>query len=92
MIRNIRHKGLEKFYNEDETRGIQPAHVKRVRQILTRLDYARTIQDMDAPGLRLHPLKGEYKGFWAVSVSGNWRVIFRFEEGDAFDVDYVDYH
>jgi proteic killer suppression protein len=92
MIRSFRHKGLAALYHEDQTRGVQQAHVKRLRQILALLDSALTVEDMNAPGLRLHPLKGKLAGFYAVTVSGNWRVIFRFEEGAAADVDYVDYH
>lgn len=92
MIRNIRHKGLAALYHDDETRSVQQAHVKRLRQILALLDAATVIADMDAPGLRLHTLRGSLQGFYAVTVSGNWRVIFRFEDGDALDVDYLDYH
>ena len=92
MIRNFRHKGLAALYFDDQTKGVQQAHVKRLRQILALLDSASSPDDMNAPGLRLHPLKGEQQGFYAVSVSGNWRVTFRFEEGDAADVNYVDYH
>jgi len=66
-------------------------HVVKLRDILARLDAAGTIADMDVPGFRLHPLKGEYKGYWAVTVRANWRVIFRFADRDALDVDYVDY-
>ena len=67
-------------------------HVIKLRDILARLDAARTVTDMDMPGFRLHPLKGEWKGWWAVTVRANWRVVFRFAGADAFDVDYVDYH
>jgi proteic killer suppression protein len=67
-------------------------HVVKLCDILARLDAARYVSDMDMPGLGLHPLKGELKGFWAVTVRANWRVIFRFVDPDAFDVDYVDYH
>jgi toxin HigB-1 len=67
-------------------------HRVKLRDILARLDAASAVADMDLPGFRLHPLKGELKGFWAVTVRANWRVIFRFAEGDALDVDYVDYH
>jgi proteic killer suppression protein len=67
-------------------------HVGKLRDILARLDASRTVADMDMPGFRLHPLKGEFKGFWAVMVRANWRVIFRFTDRDVFDVDYVDYH
>ena len=92
MIRNIRHKGLAALYQDDETKGVHQAHVKRLRQILALLDLAITVADMNAPGLRLHTLRGNQQGFYAVIVSGNWRVIFRFEDGDALDVDYLDYH
>ncbi|RLT44039.1 MAG: hypothetical protein DWI57_03670 [Chloroflexi bacterium] len=92
MISNFRHKGLAALYQEDQSRGVQQAHVKRLRQILALLDTATVPEDMNAPGLRLHSLKGEWAGFYAVNVSGNWRVIFRFEDGDAHDVDYLDYH
>jgi len=67
-------------------------HVAKLRDILSRLDAAGTVRDMDLPGFRLHPLKGELKGFWAVTVRANWRVVFRFAEGDALDVNYIDYH
>ena len=92
MIRNFRHKALAALYHEDKTKGINQAHVKRLRQILALLDSAISLDDMNAPGLRLHSLKGDLAGHYAVSVSGNWRVIFRFEAGEALDVDYVDYH
>ena len=67
-------------------------HVAKLRDILSRLDAAGTVRDMDLPGFRLHPLKGELKGCWAVTVRANWRVVFRFAEGDALDVNYIDYH
>ena len=67
-------------------------HTEKLRDILARLDAAGTAADMNLPGFRLHPLKGELKGFWAVTVRANWRVIFRMAEGDALDLDYVDYH
>lgn len=92
MIRNIRHKGLAAFYQDDETKGVHQAHVKRLRQILALLDSATNVADMNAPGLRLHTLRGSLQGFYAVTMSGNWRVIFRFEDTDALDVDYLDYH
>ena len=92
MIRNIRHKSLAALYDNDQTKGVQQTHVKCLRQIFVLLDTATVIDNMDTPGLRLHALKGGYLGFHAVNVSGNWRVIFRFEDGDAFDIDYLDYH
>lgn len=92
MIRSIRHKGLAALYLHDQRKGVRQEHVKRLRQILSLLDSASVPTDMNAPGLRLHSLKGEYVGYYAVNVSGNWRVIFRFEDSDVVDVDYVDYH
>lgn len=92
MIRNIRHKGLAALFHHDQTKGVQQTHLKRLRQILFLLDTATTLADMNAPGLHLHSLKGDLDGFYAVTVSGNWRVIFRFANGDALDVDYLDYH
>ena len=92
MIRSFAHKGLEAFYNTGSVRGIQSRHAERLGRILDRLDSASEVRDMDAPGLVLHPLKGTLKGHWAVKVSGNWRLTFRFEGGDAYVVDYQDYH
>lgn len=92
MIRSIRHKGLRRLYEDDDRRGVVSQHAERLRDILARLDASTTVADMDMPGFRLHPLKGELKGFWAVTVRANWRVIFRFAEGEALDVDYLDYH
>ena len=92
MIRSIRHKGLKRLYQDDDSSGVNPDHVSKLRNILVRLDAARTVADMDLPGFRLHPLKGELKGFYAVTVRANWRVIFRFENGGADQIDYVDYH
>ncbi|MGC1201874.1 MAG: type II toxin-antitoxin system RelE/ParE family toxin [Candidatus Acidiferrales bacterium] len=92
MIRTIRHKGLKRLYEDDDSRGVIGEHAEKLRDILARLDTAAAIADMDLPGFRLHPLKGELKGFWAVTVRANWRVIFRFAERDALDVNYIDYH
>ncbi len=80
------------MYQDDDPSGVNPEHASKLRNIVARLDAARTVADMDLPGFRLHPLKGELKGFHAVTVRANWRVIFRFEDGHAEDVDYVDYH
>ncbi len=92
MIRSIRHKGLKRLYEDDDPSGVIAEHTVKLRDILARLDAAATAADMDLPAFRLHPLKGDLKGFWAVTVRANWRVIFRFAEGDALEVDYVDYH
>ena len=92
MIRSFRHKGLKRFYQEDDHRGVDHEHVEKLRDILARLDAAASAADMDFPGFRLHPLRGNLRGFFGVTVRANWRVVFRFEDGDAFDVDYLDYH
>lgn len=92
MIKSFKHKGLERFYTRGTTAGIQAAHAKKLRLILSNLDQAETPDDMDLPGLRLHELKGDRKGIWSVSVSGNWRVTFRFNGRDAEIVNYEDYH
>ena len=92
MIRNFRHKGLQRLFQEDESRGIRAEYVPKITNILAVLNRARVPQDMDLPGFRLHPLKGDWKGFWSVTVRANWRVIFRFENGHAGDVDLKDYH
>ena len=91
MIRSIRHRGLKRLYEDDDPRGLNREHVIKLRDILARLDAARAVTDMSLPGFDLHPLRGDLKGFWAVTVRANWRVIFRFVDGDAFAVDYVDY-
>ena len=92
MIQSIRHKGLKRLYEDDDPRGVAGEHVAKLRDILARLDAASSVGDMDLPGLRLHPLKGELQGLWAVTVRANWRVIFRFAGQNVVDVDYVDYH
>lgn len=92
MITAIRHKGLRRLYETDDPRGVIADHADKLRRILARLDASRAAADMDLPGYRLHPLKGVLAGFYAVTVNGNWRVIFRFEQGNATDIDYIDYH
>ncbi|KXS52715.1 MAG: proteic killer suppression protein [Marinobacter sp. T13-3] len=92
MIRSFKHKGLARFFKSGSTAGIQAAHAKRLRLILGRLNAAANAKDMDLPGLRLHELSGNRAGIWSVTVSGNWRVTFRFEDGDAEIVNYEDYH
>ena len=92
MIGSIKHKGLAALYYEDQTKGLKQSHVKRLRQILALLATACTAEDMNVPGLKFHQLRGDLAGFYTVSVSGNWRMIFRFEEGKAFEVDLIDYH
>lgn len=92
MIKSFRHKGLRKLYETGSGAGIQASHKVRVRLQLSALDTAQTIEDMDIPGFRLHPLKGKLKGRWSISVSGNWRITFEFRDGNAFILDYEDYH
>ena len=92
MIKSFRHKGLRRFYETGSTAGIQVSHRKRLRILLVALDTAAAIEDMDVPGFRLHPLKGDRKGLWSVSMSGNWRITFAFKDGNAYVVDYEDYH
>ena len=92
MILGFRHKGLAKFFETGSKAGIQAEHADRLRLILGRLSAAMAPRDMALPGLKLHPLKGDRKGMRAVSVSGNWRVTFRFVGKDADAVDYEDYH
>jgi proteic killer suppression protein len=92
MIRSIRHKGLKRLYEDDDPRSVIAEHVAKLRDILVRLDAAGAVADMDLPGFKLHPLKGDLRGFWAVTVRANWRVIFRLVGRDAVDVDYIDYH
>ncbi len=83
---------MKRFFERGDESRIRADHRTTVRDILARLNAAAGPEDMDLPGFRLHALKGEYTGFWAVTVRANWRVIFRFEEKDAADVDYLDYH
>jgi proteic killer suppression protein len=92
MILSFRHRGLAVLYGGRTARRVAPKHVEKLKDILAALDHSSAPGDMDLPGFRLHPLKGDLKGHYAVWVSGNWRVTFRFEEGHAADVDYVDYH
>ena len=92
MIVSFLHKGLERFYKTGRSSGIQAKHADRLRLILSNLTQAAGPDDMDLPGLRLHPLKGQRKGIWSVSVSGNWRVTFRFTGRDVELVNYEDYH
>ena len=92
MIRSFSHRGLKALYDGRTGRRVAPAHVDRLRDTLAALDRSRVPADMRLPGFRLHPLKADGKNHWAVSVSGNWRVTFRFEDGHAVDIDCVDYH
>ena len=92
MIKSFAHKGLENFFYSGSKKGIQAQHAQKLADILDRLDASNSIKDMKFPGSDLHQLKGKMKEFWAVKVSGNWRVVFSFEEGNAYNVNYIDYH
>ena len=92
MILKIRHRGLRAYYEKGQTKGLTADWLPRLDRILMFLDRATEPEGMNIPGFNLHPLKGNYKGFWSVRLTGNWRVIFRFEDEDATDVDIVDYH
>lgn len=93
MIKTIKHKGLKRYFHDGDTRGIQSDHANKLRRILTTLDAAEEVpMDMNAPDFGLHELKGKEKGTWSVTVNGNWRVTFEFENGNAYVVDYRDYH
>ncbi|HAW75750.1 MAG TPA: Killer protein [Alteromonas australica] len=92
MITEFKHKGLEELYRRDSSRGVQQGHVDKLRRILSSLEAAKEPKDMNLPGYKLHPLKGDQKGVWAVSVNGNWRVTWKFSGSDVEFVDYVDYH
>jgi len=92
MIRSFRHRGLKRLYEPGDRRGIRPDLLEIVEDILARFDQADVPQAMDLPSYRLHPLKGDLKGVWSVTVRANWRIIFRFEGKDAFDVELIDYH
>jgi proteic killer suppression protein len=92
MIRSIRHKGLKRLYEEDDPRGVLREHAEKLRDILARLEAAGDATDLDLPGFRLHALKGDRKGSWAITVRANWRITFRMDDRDVTDVDYIDYH
>jgi toxin HigB-1 len=83
---------LRRFYENDDRKLLPPELVQRIRDILTALDAAETLEGLDRPTFRLHALKGERKGYWAVTVRANWRIVFRFTDGKASEVDFVDYH
>jgi len=92
MIESFKHKGLRQLFEDDNPKGVNAEHVRKIRQILGTLHAAQTIEALSLPTFGLHPLKGNLKGMWAVTVRVNWRTVFRFENGRAFDVDLVDYH
>jgi proteic killer suppression protein len=92
VIKSFDHKGLERFFYNGDKRGIQPAHSQKIADVLDRLDASVSIRDMNYPGSNLHKLQGKLQGLWSVKVSGNWRITFKFIEGNAYVVDYTDYH
>jgi toxin HigB-1 len=92
MIKSFRHRGLRRLYEKGDRRQLRPDQVDKIERVLARLDEADQVGQMDLPGFRLHSLKGDLAGFWAVTVRANWRIIFRFDAGHAYDVDLVDYH
>ena len=92
MIRSFSHRGLRRAHKRGDFRKIHADHRTRIATILSDLDVAENVSDLDLPAYRLHPLKGDLAGFWSVRVSGNWRITFRLEGGDAHDVNLEDYH
>lgn len=92
MIQSFNHKGLMRFFLSGSLTGIQPQHGKRLRMLLAALDTAKSIEDMNLPGSRLHSLKGKRRGVWSVRIDGNWRLTFEFRDGNAYVVNYEDYH
>ena len=92
MIASFKHKGLKRLYEQGDPAGVRDNMAARLERILTVLDGADGPEAVDLPGYRLHALKGEFKGFWSVTVNGNWRVIFRFDGQNVRDVQLIDYH
>jgi proteic killer suppression protein len=92
MIRAFRHRGLKRLFEDGDASKVRADQLKRIADVLGHLDTALRPADVDLPGYRLHQLKGDLKGYWSVSISGSWRIVLRFEDGDVFDVDLVDYH
>lgn len=92
MIKSFKHKGLKKFFTNGDQKGINSKHAPRLEERLQALHTATEIEDMDIPGWKLHGLKGNRQDQWSISVSGNWRIVFEFENGNAYIVNYEDYH
>jgi len=92
VIKTFKHKGLETFFQSGKTVGVQSKHSKKLRMQLAAIDTAHVIDDIDLPGFKLHPLKGKRLGIWSISVSGNWRITFEFKDGNAYILNYEDYH
>lgn len=91
-MRTFRHKGLRRLFADGDGRGVKSDQVERIENILSVLSAAETLEELGLPSFRLHPLRGQLKGLWSITVRANWRIVFRFEKADAFDVDLVDYH
>ena len=92
MIRSFRHRGLKRLFEQGDPSKVRADQVERIALALSDLDDATVPQDLPMPGYRLHALKGDMKGYWSILVSANWRIVFRFDNGGALDVDLVDYH
>lgn len=92
MIKSFRHKGLRVLFETGKATGVQPQHARRLQAQLTALHTASSVDDMNIPGYRLHPLRGQETGRWSVWVNGNWRITFEFDDGNAYILDYEDYH
>jgi proteic killer suppression protein len=92
MTIRFRHRGLRRLYEDDDRSGINAEHADKIARILAQLKRSSKPADMDIPGFRLHPLKGDLAGFWAVTIRANWRIVFRFEDSNVSDVDLIDYH
>lgn len=92
MIKSFKHKGLELFFKTGSTKGINEKQRQKLQSRLFIIDTAKSIEDINEPNLRLHKLKGDMKNLWAIDVTGNWRIVFEFKDGDAYIVDYKDYH
>lgn len=88
----IAHKGLRRLYESDDARYLSPEHLGRIRRMLSDLDAARQPRDLEWPGYRLHPMTGDMRSYWSMRVSANGRIVFRFADGEAVDVDLIDYH
>ncbi|UNK47896.1 type II toxin-antitoxin system RelE/ParE family toxin [Lysobacter sp. S4-A87] len=92
MIKSFRHKGLRRLFETGSASGVQASHARRLRMQLSALDTAQVMEDMDIPGFRLHALKGDMRGRWAITVNGNGRMTYEFKDGNAYVLDYEDYH
>jgi proteic killer suppression protein len=92
MIKSFKHKGLEKLFLKNDTSGVNPEHIEKIENILLSVDSASNVKDLDLVGYKLHKLKGNMKNLWSITVRANWRITFIFEKGDAYVLDYQDYH